>query len=536
MACGRGEIGRRSRLKICLPFGNAGSIPAVRTIFAACLLSLTLTSCGPLATTPRDPAILVRVAEDEAKGLDPQLISDLASLRIAADQFEGLTRFNAEGKAEAGLASGWRISGDGLQWTFALRPGVTFSDGQPITASTFAAIFERLQAPATASPVRELFEAIDSVKTTSAQDVVITLRHPFPSLDELMAHPAMAALPLHRNDWASERPMVSSGAYQLTQWALSDHIRLRANPRWHGGAPAIAAIEWRPVTDTLAALRLYQAGAADILGEVPSARLPQIKAAYPKQLHIAPYRGSYYFAFNTRKPPFNDPRVRLALSLAVEREWVATKLIATGISPAWGIIPPGTTGLSPYRPRWSEWPSAKRLAVARHLLAAAGYGPARPLGFDIRFNSDIDHRRISVALAAFWKPLGVEAHLLNSEASLHFASLRRADFELARSGWIGDLSVPENFLSVHKSDGGAINYSGFADKHYDAALDRALTIAEPRARADAMRAAEVLLIDQSPILPIYFYVSKSLVASRVSGWRDNAANMHPSRTLRIISQ
>lgn len=536
MACGRGEIGRRSRLKICLPFGNAGSIPAVRTIFAACLLSLLLINCGPLTTASRDPKVLVRVAEDEAKGLDPQLISDLASLRIAADQFEGLTRFSADGKAEAGLASDWQISGDGLQWTFRLKPGITFSDGQPITASTFEDVFNRLLAPATASPVRELFEAIASIKAVTPRDVVIRLRHPFPSLDELMAHPAVAALPLHRKGWAADRPVVSSGAYQLTRWALSDHIRLEANPRWHGGKPAIAIVEWRPVTDTLAALRLYQAGAADILGEVPSARLPQIKVAYPKQLHVAPYRGSYYFAFNTRKPPFSDPRVRIALSLAVEREWIASKLIATGISPAWGIVPPGTTGLSPYHPRWSDWPRGKRLAVARHLLATAGYGVARPLSFDIRFNSDIDHRRISVALAAFWKPLGVEARLLNSEASLHFASLRRADFELARSGWIGDLSVPENFLSVHKGNGGAINYSGFTDADYDAALDRALLIADPQRRAIAMRAAEVLLIDQSPILPLYFYVSKSLVGSRVGGWRDNVANMHPSRTLRIITQ
>jgi oligopeptide transport system substrate-binding protein len=537
MACGRGEIGRRSRLKICRPYGLAGSSPAVRTsLLLTIFTGLALSACSGSPSGARDPAVIVRVAEDEAKGLDPQAISDLASLRIAADQFEGLTRFTADGLAEPGLASRWQVSGDGLTWRFALREGVRFSDGVPIAPTTFAAGFARLRDPKTASPVAELFEAIKSVQGEGASTVVVTLNHPFPALPELLAHPAMAALPLHRVKWVAERPMVSSGAYQLTRWALADHIELRASPAWHGGAPATARVDWRPVTDTLAALRLFEAGGADVLGDIPSARLASTKAKLGNAVHIAPYRGTYYFAFNTRVRPFNDVRVRRALSLATERDWIATRLIATGIAPAWGVVPPGTTGLADYRPAWSVWPRAKRLAAARALLAAAGYGPANPLAFDIRFNSDIDHRRISVALAAFWKPLGVEARLLNSESSLHFASLRRADFALARSGWIGDLSVPENFLAVHRSTGGPINYSGFADAAYDAALDRALTIADPAARAAAMRVAEVRLIDQMPILPLYYYVSKSLVAPRVSGWRDNPANIHPSRTLSVTAQ
>lgn len=474
--------------------------------------------------------------EADSRGLDPQLVSDLASTRVAADLFEGLTRFDATGAAEAGLAQSWRVSPDGKTWTFALRPGLVFSDGSVIHASAFAKAFARINDEKSGSPHGALFGVIAAVDAPDGQTVIVRLNNPFPQLPALLAHPAMAALPFHRIEatgekWTAERPLVTSGAYKLTEWRLSQQLVLDANSRWHGGQPKSRRIVWKPMENLNSAMRLILAGGADISSEYTPARHHWLRAQHPEIVRNAPFLGTYYFAFNTRKPPFDDVRIRRALAMAVDREWIAEKMVDAGNRPAWGLLPRGLDGGKSFQPDWVQLSKETRIQMAKKLLAQAGYGPSRPLRFEIRFNSSIEHRRAAVAMATMWRELGVEAKLLNSEASLHFDSLKRADFEFARSGWIADLPASENFLAVHRSNAGAQNYSGYANPIYDAAVDRAMAEPDAARRAGLMREAEAILIDDMPILPLYFYASRSLVRPGIRGWQDNPGNVHPSRTL-----
>ncbi len=503
------------------------------------LLFFMTASCGSgPAQQNRDADALIRIAEAESRGLDPQMISDLASIRIAGDMFEGLTRMTAAGEPEAGLAQSWTVSPGGKLWTFTLRHGLKFSDGTPLSGDVFAKAFMRIRDKNAGSPHSALFDIVDHIDAPDATTVHIALKYPFPQLPALLAHPAMAALPFHRIEkvgekWTADRPLVTSGAYQMSGWQLNQQMTLTTNPFWHDGKPATQTVIWKPMDNVQSAMRLVLAGGADVATEFPANRLPWLKQHYPALVHTSAYLGTYYFAFNTRKPPFSDARVRMALSMAVDRQWMADTMIAAGNMPAWGLLPPSLRGGSSYRPEWASWIKERRLAQARRLLNQAGYNSAHPLRFEVRFNSSSEHRRATVAMATMWREIGVDAHLLNSEASLHFDSLKRGDFALARSGWIADLPAPENFLSVHKSDAGAQNYSGYANPKYDAAVEAALAEPDSKRRSAKMQIAEEILMKDMPILPLYFYVSRALVQPRVKGWWDNPANVHPSRTLRI---
>lgn len=502
------------------------------------LFALALFGCIPdraaEGETRAAPDTLVRLSDAEIRGLDPQKYTDLSSLRVARDQFDGLTRYDGAGEAVAAIAKDWTISADGRIWRFTLIDDARFSDGVPIDAAVFAAVWQRLNDPAAASPHRELFRIISDITAQDSRTLRVSLTNPYPELPALLAHPAMAALPMHiiaqqGDNWTARRPMITSGAYRLTAWRLNDAAMLEASPSWHEGSPQIPKIRWQPMDDKLAGMRMVLGGAADIAHSYPDNRHQWLEKNYPGYLRSGDYLGSYYFAFNTRKAPFDNADVRRALSMMVDRAFLGQTLLPFGNRPACGVVPPAL--LAEARQTCSR--DAQSPKKAAQLLARAGYGANNPLRFTIRINSAREHRRVAVALAAMWADLPVEAVILNSEASLHFASLRRGDFELARSGWIADVPTAENFLAVHRSDAGASNYSGYSKAKYDALLDRARASASVAERHTLIAQADAMIGHDVPVLPLYFYRATALVAPRVKGWQDNSLNIHPSATLSL---
>ncbi len=484
---------------------------------------------------------ITRLLSAEIHSFDPHIISDVASASVADDQFAGLTCFNGEGKLMPCLAEKWDTSADGLTWRFHLYPNIRFSDKVPITPDTFVRTYKRLADPATGSPYIAFTSIIENIRAQGSA-VIIKLKQPYPELPAMLAHASYAAIPHHKidalgEDWTNERPIVASGPYRATLWKLNDHIEMERNPEWHLSPAAIAHVTWRPVDNAQTAMRNFLAGQSDATDDYPPIRrqwlLTNLKENAEEIVKLEPYLGNYYYVFNTRKPPFNDARVREALCMSVEREWLVDKVLQSHTPAAYGFVPPALTTEDRWQPQWRNWPRKKRMKAAAQLLALAGYGPDNPLRFEMRFNSSPDHRRVCAASSAMWAPLGVEVQLVNSEAAIHFDTLQRADFTMARSGWIADLPAPENFLENFLREAGPRNYSGYNNAEFEVAFANALAQTDVAERRKKMAQAEAIFLQDWPIMPIYYYVNRNLVSPRVLGWKGNPMGKHPNYFLAL---
>jgi oligopeptide transport system substrate-binding protein len=529
----------------------------------AILLLPLLAACGQekraeVVASARQDKTLYRVIDDEVTSLDPHKASNVIDTRVAIDLFQGLTTYGRDGTIEPGLAESWQVSPSGLQWRFKLRSLLTFSNGKPIAAEDVVRSLQRALDPKTAAPMAKLLFSIRNAEAIAAgtlpvtglgvtsigrEEVQIQLVRPAPELLEVLAHPAAAVVPVATIDvqgdaWARPENLVTSGPFQVVRRVLHATLELEKNSQFYDAKQvALEKLHYFPMSDRDAAIRKFRASEVDLVPEFNRSQYEVMKREMPETIKLSDYRGTYYFVFNTRKVPFDNSNVRCALSMALNRDILAKQVEGIDHQPSTSIVPPTTPGYGGgVAPAWTKLDQSTRAQMAAKLLAEAGYSPSKPLSFEIKFNSSESHKRMALAMAQMWKNLPVQVTLFNSEASVHFAALKSADYAFARSGWIADYNGPESFLSVYAQNAGVMNYTGFTDSNFDGLYEKALRETNSKSRTAFLRAAEQKVADACAVVPIYTYRTKNLVSTDVQGWVSNVANINPSRYLSVVRQ
>jgi oligopeptide transport system substrate-binding protein len=526
----------------------------------AIVLLMLVAACGneprqQIVDSARQDKTLYRVLDDEVSSLDPHKASNVIDTRVAIDLFEGLTSYGSDGQIVPGLAESWQTTASGLQWSFKLRPLLTFSDGKTISADDVVQSLQRALDPKTAAPMSKLLFSIRNAEAVAAgtlppselgvsavgrDNVQIQLVRPSPELLEVLAHPVAAVVPVKYINvtgeaWARPENLITSGPFQVVRRVLHSTLELEKNTQFFAASQVgLERLLYFPMSDRDASIRKFRAGEVDVVQDFSRSQYEVIKAETPDAIKLSDYRGTYYFVFNMRKAPFDDARVRCALSMALDRSILAGQVMGMDHQPSTSIVPDTTPGYGgAVVPAWAKVPQAQRLATAQTLLGAAGYSKDKPLNFEIKFNSSEEHKRMALAMSQMWRALPVQVTLFNSEASVHFASLKSTDFAFARSGWIADYTGPESFLSIYSKNAGVMNYSGFADADFDRLYDSAQRDPNPKSRVASLRSAEQIVADACAVVPVYTYRTKTLVSPDVKGWTSNITNINPSRYLTV---
>jgi ABC-type oligopeptide transport system substrate-binding subunit len=520
------------------------------------VLALTVILAGPVGIiAPAAAEKVLRVANmGEPETLDPHKTSTVGESNILRNLFEGLMVLDPAGNVAPGVAESYAVSEDGLTYTFRLRDNARWSNGEPVTADDFVYSLRRIEDPKTRSQYAEVLYPIKNaeevntgkaavtelgVAAPDARTVGITLKAPTPYFLQLLTH--QSALPVNGReiarlgeDWLRPGKMVSNGAYILDDVMPNSHIRIVKNPSyWDAAKVAIDTVVFDPSEDRAAVLKRYRAGEFDVLTDLPNDQLGWLRQNMPRDLHIAPYAGVYYYVVNTTRPPFNDKRVRTALTMAINREILVEKITTAGELPAYGFVPDGTANYTPRRVAWQTMSQAAREAAAQKLMTEAGYGPGRPLQFQLAYNTSENHKRIAIALAAMWKKINVSVELVNTEVKVHYSNLRIGNFQMGRAGWIADYNDAQSYLFLSQTSTKQQNYARFSHPEYDRLMDEASLTGDAAKRATLLEQAEGLLLEELPVIPIYFYVSKNLVSPRITGWQDNLLNAVYARNLSL---
>ncbi len=533
-------------------------------VFAAILsVGISLSACQPQSPArPECPAgerCLEYGNGADPTSVNPQLATAVNEAAILRELFDGMFTDDALGRPIPGVARTWEVSSDGLTWTFHLRPEV-WSDGQPVTANDFVFAYRHMLDPKTGSSYAYLLYVLKNgaavnaaaappealgARALDAETLQLTLEHPASYLPQLLKHQAFFPIPEHAvrrwgDKWATPGRLVGNGAYVLKEWRLGDYVRIEKNPLYRDAASVcFDRVDLYPINDAVAGERRALRGELDINAGIQPSRVSRLRANpdWSRYVREHSYLSTTYLIFNRRNVvALRDARVRQAISMAIDRHFLADKVLRGVEAPTTSFVPSGIAGYLPpgaARPkaRWADWTLARRQAAARQLLAEAGYGPGHPLELQIKtFNSPISLLLVE-SLRSDLKSIGVSTTIRQEDGIVALQSFEIRDFQMGTVGWIADYDDPMTYLALMRSDTGAQNYGDYKNPAYDALLNKADNQPDAARRAADLAAAEQMMLDDADVAPILGAVNLNLVNPLISGWADNDVDVHPIRLL-----
>jgi oligopeptide transport system substrate-binding protein len=502
-----------------------------------------------------DPHTLNRGNGAEPDSLDPHKGAGGGwESNIVGDMFLGLMTEDIAGNPTYGAAESYSASGDGLTYRFKLRDH-RWSDGKRVTADDFVFAFRRVLDPKTASQYASIMYPIRNarkvngggahgdqldVRAIDDQTLEIVFEFQVPYIAQLLTNVAAFPIPRHiveryGDAWILPAHAAGNGPFALKEWVPNDHITLAKNHTFYDAKNVrLENVVFYPTQDYAAALKRFRAGEFDITNSIPSQEIDWLKANLPSVLRIAPFILTQYVQFNLTRKPFDDLRVRNALSLAIDREVIARRVMRAGEQPAYAYIPPDMPGYPGKASlRFRNMPMAARIAHARELLKQAGFSRSNPLVFDYNFQNQTDARLVAVGLQEMWKDIGAEVHLMPAESQVHYNLLRKQNFGVAWAGWYADYRDAKNYLFIWERNAGDMNVGRYESAAFDGLVDKSDNERDPARRAQLLGQAEQTLLDDAPLAPVYFGVSRNLVSNEVRGWIPNDVNVNRSRYLSL---
>ncbi|TRO96560.1 peptide ABC transporter substrate-binding protein [Glycocaulis profundi] len=521
-------------------------------IFACGASALALTACG--APRDDDAVVLHRGNLAEPLSLDPHRANGVWENNIIGDMFIGLFTEAADGETVPGMAESWETSEDGLTWTFTLREAY-WSDGEPVTAHDFEFAFRRIMNPETLAqyasvlyPIRNAIEVNRGemepeelgVRAEDDRTLVVELAHPAPFLPTLFAHYTSFPVPRHvvevyGDAWIQPGNMVTNGAYTLVQWRTNNFVHVERNERfWDNANVCVDEVFYYPTVDANAAERRVRNGELHLNPEFNGQNLDFLRREVPDYVQVGPYLGLTYYPLNTTQPPFDDVRVRQALGMALNREFITSQILRAGEEPAFTFVPPGVTDYpGTARLEWADESIETRRERARELLEEAGYGPSNPLRIDYVHRATAEHPRVAPVIQQDWQEIApwVQVSVSQRDTQIHYDNLRAGDFTAADGGWIADYNDAYNFLFLGETQSIPMNYARWSNEEFDRLVAEANLEADAGERGRLLSEAEQLLLDEMPYIPGYYLVNRSLVNPNVTGWEHNQLKINRTRYL-----